>query len=147
MFPEDSGVLEVSKHIFDPFEYLHRLHRAKKLNTEFQHGLGVVAYQSACHQRVQNIGRKTADVLSLLPDTQVHTIERCTGHDGTYAVRTETHEHSMKIVAPVAKAVRDAGAEYYTSDCPLSANHIAHALGDSKDAPHPISLLRKAYAI
>ena len=147
MFPEEDAVQEVSKHVYDPFEYLYNLHRAKKLNTQFAKGLGRVAYQSACHQRVQNIGRKTAEILSLLPDTDIHTIERCTGHDGTYAVRAETYEHSMKIVAPVAKAVRESKAESYTSDCPLSANHIAHALGDKQDPMHPISLLRKAYAI
>lgn len=147
MFPDDSAVLTVSKHFFDPFEYLHRMHRNKEFNTEFRHGLGSVAYQIACHQRVQNIGPKTVEVLSLLPDTEIHSIERCTGHDGTYAVRAETHANAMKIAAPVAKAVRDSKASIYTSDCPLSANHIAHALGDKSDAPHPISLLRQAYGI
>ena len=64
-------------------------HRAGRLNTDFRTALGKVAYHAACHQRVQNIGMKTRDVLALVPDTEVTVIERCSGHDGTYAVKKE----------------------------------------------------------
>ena len=37
-----------------------------------------------CHLRVQNIGLKTRDVLMLVPETTVESIERCSGHNGTY---------------------------------------------------------------
>ena len=62
----------------------------------------------ACHLRVQNIGLKTRDVLQLVPDTKVTPIERCSGHNGTYAVKREFHETSMKIGRPVFRKVKDA---------------------------------------
>jgi len=147
MFPDDAQVAKVRDGIFDPFEYLMLRHRAGKLRTDFAAPLGKVAYHVACHQRVQNIGLKTKDVLELVPDTQVIAIERCSGHDGTYAVKTEFYPTAMKLVRPVAKRVADAGADHYTSDCAMAARHIEHSLADGSKAEPPLALLRKAYGV
>ena len=146
MFPDDQDVQRVREAIFDPFEYLAIRHRAGCFNTEFKQSLGAVAYQVACHQRVQNIGPKTRDILSLIPDTDVKTIERCSGHDGTYAVKSETYEAALKIVRPVVRQVTGHNAEHVVSDCPMAGSHVAHAAGHDV-ATHPISLLRQAYGI
>jgi glycerol-3-phosphate dehydrogenase subunit C len=147
IFPDDPEVQKVGKAIFDPFEYLMHRHKAGKLNTNFRQGLGKVAYHAACHQRVQNIGTKTRDVLALIPDTTVEIIERCSGHDGTYAVKKEFHEASMKIVRPVVSRVKQAQADHYGSDCPMAGHHIEHGMADGSHTEHPMSLLRKAYGI
>jgi Fe-S oxidoreductase len=147
MFPDDADVAKVRDAIFDPFEYLMLRHRAGKLRTDFVTSLGKVAYHVACHQRVQNIGLKTKDVLELVPDTRVTAIERCSGHDGTYAVKTEFYATAMKIVRPVAKRVADADADHYTSDCAMAARHIEHSLANGSRAEPPLTLLRKAYGI
>ncbi|MFV2060596.1 MAG: heterodisulfide reductase-related iron-sulfur binding cluster [Gammaproteobacteria bacterium] len=147
MFPEDSDVQEIKKAIFDPFEYLFLRHKDGLLKTDFNRSLGKIAYQVACHQRVQNIGLKTRDILNLIPDTEVTPIERCSGHDGTYAVKKEFHEISMKIVKPVVNRVKQAEADYYTSDCPMAGHQIENGLQDNSNAVHPLSLLRKAYGI
>ena len=147
LFPEDEDVQEVARHIFDPFEYLHYRRRAGLLKTDFRHPIGKLAYQAACHQRVQNFGSRTRDILALVPDTEIEVIERCSGHDGTYAVRSSTYEKSMKILKPVLARVKKSGAETYTSDCPMAASHIAHGLGQAEEPPHPLSLLRQAYGI
>ena len=147
MFPEDERVAKVRAAFFDPFEYLAQRHREGLLRTDFRHSLGTVSYHAACHQRVQNIGAKTRDVLGLVPDTRVGVIERCSGHDGTYAVKRESYAHSMKIVRPVVRRVRDEEPDHFGSDCPMAGNHIAHGLGDGRSADHPLTLLRKAYGI
>ena len=129
-------------------------HREGLLNTDFQHSLGSIAYHAACHQRVQNIGPRTKETLELVPDTKVTTIERCSGHDGTYAVKREFHEIAMKIVKPVVRQVQSAKADYYTSDCVMAGHHIQNGLEHAQDADKevdeplpPLSLLRKAYGI
>jgi glycerol-3-phosphate dehydrogenase subunit C len=147
MFADDNDVAKVRDAIFDPFEYLMLRHRAAKLRTDFATSLGRVAYHVACHQRVQNIGLKTKEVLELIPDTQVTAIERCSGHDGTYAVKTEFYATAMKLVRPVAKRVAEAEADHYTSDCAMAARHIEHSLADGSRAEPPLALLRKAYGI
>jgi Fe-S oxidoreductase len=147
MYPDDEAVQKVGKAIFDPFEYLMHRHKAGKLNTDFKNSLGKVAYHAACHQRVQNVGSKTKELLSLIPETQITAIERCSGHDGTYAVKKEMHEFSMKIVRPVVNQVKKVEADHYGSDCPMAGHHIEHGMNDGSHTEHPMSLLRKAYGI
>jgi Fe-S oxidoreductase len=147
MFPGDDEVALVRDHFFDPFEYLYERHRAGLLKTDFKVSLGKVAWQVACHQRVQKIGPKTREVLQLVPDTEILTLERCSGHDGTYGVKHKTYALSRKLARPVEKQVAEAQPEHFTSDCPMAGGHIAHGLGDHPAAEHPLSLLRKAYGI
>ena len=146
MFPDDEGVKKVQSAMYDPFEYLMLRHKDGKLKTEFAQTLGKVSYQVPCHLRVQNIGLKTRDVLQLVPDTTVEAIERCSGHDGTYAVKKEFHDISKKIARPVVNKVKKSGADHFVSDCPMASDQIAQDL-DEYSAGHPMSLLRKAYGI
>jgi Fe-S oxidoreductase len=147
MFPDDPQVKKVANAIFDIFEYLMIRHKHGKLKTDFKQGLGKVAYHAACHQRVQNVGQKTREILSLIPDTQVEIIERCSGHDGTYAVKSEFHEHAMKIGRPVVNKIKQLQADHYGSDCPMAGHHIENGLKDGRPPEHPISMLRKAYGL
>ena len=151
MFPDDEPAQRVKAAFFDPFEYLMLRHRAGLVRTDFQQGLGKVAYQVACHQRVQNIGMKTREFLSLIDGAEVTAIERCSGHDGTYAAKAETYGNAMKIVRPVVSRTKQAQAERFGSDCPMAGRLIGHALsaesGEAVQAEHPISMVRTAYGI
>jgi len=146
MFPDDPDVLKVRDAMYDPFEYLMLRHKDGKLKTDFAKSLGKVAYQVPCHLRVQNIGYKTRDILQLVPETTVETIERCSGHDGTYAVKKEFHDISKKIARPVISKLQRGDAEHFVSDCPMAAEQIVQDL-DEFSAGHPMSLLRDAYGI
>jgi len=147
MFPDDADVARVRDAIFDPFEYLMLRHRHGHLKTDFKQSLGSVSYHVACHLRVQNIGMKTRDLLQLVPETTVEPIERCSGHNGTYAVKSECHEISMKICRPVVSNVIRAGASHYSSDCPMAGHQIENGLDNGKAPEHPLSLLRMAYGL
>ncbi len=146
MFPDDSDVLKVRDAMYDPFEYLMLRHKSGQLNTNFKRSLGKISYQVPCHLRVQNIGLKTRDVLQLVPDTTVEAIERCSGHDGTYAVKKEFHDISRKIAGPVVNKIKSSDAEHFVSDCPMAAEQLVQDL-DEYTAGHPMSLLRDAYGI
>jgi Fe-S oxidoreductase len=152
MYPHDAEVAKVKRAIFDPFEYLMLRHKAGLLKTDFATGLGDISYHVACHLRVQNIGLKTRDVLQLIPNTQVQPIERCSGHDGTYAVKKEFHDAAVKIATPVARKVDQLfaeknGAAHFASDCPMAATHIADVAAGELLPEHPLTLLRIAYAL
>ena len=148
MFPEDEALKKVQQSIFDPFEYLSLRHKEELLNTDFKTTLGKVSYHAPCHLRVQNMGSKTRDILKLVPDTDIETIERCAGHDGTYAVKDEFHQMSMKIARPVVNKIKKNEPNYLSSDCPLAGHHLANGIDDNQSSPtHPITLLRTAYGI
>ncbi|HET7176157.1 MAG TPA: heterodisulfide reductase-related iron-sulfur binding cluster [Gammaproteobacteria bacterium] len=147
MFPEDQDVLKVRDAIYDPFEYLMLRHKAGKLKTDFKESLGKISYHVPCHQRVQNVGLKTKEALELVPGTKVEAIERCSGHNGTYAVKSEFHEVSMKIGRPVMTKVEGSGCDHYISDCPMATEQIQNGLKDRKEPELPMELLRKAYGL
>lgn len=147
MFPDDAEVEKVKDAMFDPFEYLMLRHKEGLLNTDFKKPLGNVAYHVACHQRVQNIGMKTRELLSLIPDTEITAIERCSGHDGTYTMKSERHEAAMKILRPVVNRVKQAEADYYTSDCAMAGHHIEHGMDDDSHVTHPLAILKMAYGL
>ena len=147
MYPDDPDVIKVQKAFFDPFEYLFLRHKQGEFNTEFSTALGDINYQVACHLRVQNIGYKTRDILNLVPDTTVTAIERCSGHDGTYAVKKETRDKSLKIAKPVVRRVDEKQPAHFTSDCPMAATQIVNLSESVEHSEHPISLLRKAYGL
>jgi glycerol-3-phosphate dehydrogenase subunit C len=147
MFPQESDLQLIRKRIFDPFEYLMLRHRAGLLRTDFKAPLGKISYHVPCHLRVQNIGLKTRDVLKLVPDTTIDVIERCSGHNGTYAVKKEFRDASVKIGRPVMKRVADAHPDHYASDCPMAGHQIESGIEGHPEPDHPLKLLRMAYGI
>ncbi len=147
MFPDDPDVAKVRDAMYDPFEYLMLRHKHGKLRTDFKQPLGKVAYHAACHQRVQRIGPKTKEALALIPGVEIDMIERCSGHDGTYAVKKESHELSMKIARPVVNRVKQDAPDHYSSDCAMAGHQISNGLADGTEPEHPITLMRIAYGI
>ena len=151
MFPDCADTQLVKEAMWDPFEYFVVRNRDGLLKTDFKESLGQVSYHIPCHSRVQNVGRKTAEMLQLVPDTKLNVVERCSGHAGTYGVKKEYHAMSMKIGKPVFKAMANDEPDYISSDCQLAGHHIAQGMeeGGMKKAEmaHPLSLLRIAYAI
>ena len=155
MFPEDPDVKAVQDAMFDPFEYFVLRARDGLLKKDFKAGLGRVSYHIPCHSRVQNVGQKTREMLQMIPDTTVTTVERCAGHDGTWGVKKEHFDNSMKIGRPVFRLLAAADPDYVSSDCPIAGRHLMQGMGEESlgdktrraEKAHPLALLRKAYGI
>ena len=154
MFPDAADVQLVKEAMFDPFEYFIARHRDGLLKTDFKTALGRVSYHVPCHGRVQNIGRKTEEMFKLIGksvEVKLHTVERCSGHAGTYGVKTPYHPLAMKIGKPVFKAMAKDAPDWISSDCALAGHHIAQGM-DAAGTPakalrHPLSLVRIAYGL
>jgi Fe-S oxidoreductase len=154
MFPEDAEVQAVKEAMFDPFEYLVARHKDGLLRTDFKIPLGKVSYHIPCHGRVQNIGRKTEEMFRLIGQkvtVQLNTVERCSGHAGTYGVKTPYHPVALKIGRPVFKAMAKDEPDVISSDCALAGHHIAQGMAiagtPAKALQHPLSLVRQAYGL
>jgi len=151
LFPDDPDVQLVAKAMFDPFEYLVARDRDGLLKKDFKRPLGKVSYHIPCHSRVQNVGQKTREVLEWVPDTEVNTVERCAGHDGTWGVKTEFFEASMKIGKPVFRQMASTAPDYVSSDCPIAGRRIVQGMEGEGEAhgrkEHPITLVRLAYGL
>lgn len=155
LFPDDDDVRAVRDAMFDPFEYFVLRAKDGLLKNDFARGLGNISYHVACHLRVQNVGQKTREMLESIPGTQVRTVERCSGHAGTWGVKKEFHEIAMKIGRPVFRQMGehpDGEPDWISSDCQLAGHHIGQgmaAAGRKLDdrLAHPLTLLRIAYGL
>jgi glycerol-3-phosphate dehydrogenase subunit C len=155
MYPRDADVQAVKEAMWDPFEYLMARKRDGLLKADFSRPLGKVSYHVPCHNRVQNIGKKTEEMLRMVPGTSVQTNERCSGHAGTFGVKTPFHEVAMKIGKPLFKRMSEHPQgglpDYISSDCALAGHHInqgfdRNSLGTPK-LEHPLTLIRMAYGL
>jgi Fe-S oxidoreductase len=140
---EDARLVSANTH--DLSEYLMRLHSEGKLDHGFRGSPGRVAYHLPCHLRAQNIGTKSADLLRLIPGAQVEVIERCSGMDGTWGLKKEYFELSLKVADPLFKEIGAARPDCVATDCPLAALQIMQGTGVA--ARHPIQILADAYGL
>jgi glycerol-3-phosphate dehydrogenase subunit C len=154
MFPDEPDVQLVKEAMFDPFEYLVARQKDGLLRTDFKRDLGKVSYHIPCHGRVQKIGRKTEEMFKLIGQkvsVQLNTVERCSGHAGTYGVKKPYHPVAMRIGKPVFRAMAKDEPDVISSDCALAGHHIAQGMAQAgtpaKSLQHPLSLLRHAYGL
>jgi Fe-S oxidoreductase len=134
---------KVAARTMDPMEFLAGLANGGKLKKDFKTGAGHISYHMPCHLRAQNIGYKTRDVLSLLPDTTVKVVEECSGHDGTWAMKKENFEMSLKYGDRAFKEMAQGNSKVTCSDCPLAAIQIEQ--GNGKRPLNPMQILAKSY--
>jgi glycerol-3-phosphate dehydrogenase subunit C len=136
-------VKEFAAAIVDSHELLNQLRRAGKFNMEFQSTPGTVAYHVPCHLKAQDVGLCSRELMRQIPGVEVTTVDACTAHDGTWAMKKEFFELSMKSGEKAFSAMRDAGARVMATDCPLAAVQIEQATGVRP--MHPIEVLARAY--
>jgi len=136
---------EIAAATLDLCEYLMRRHAAGKLSTDFPRSPRKVLYQVPCHLKVQDIGFKSRDLLQLIPGAEVVTVEKCTGHDGTWSMKTEYFPMSMKFGQPVFAAVAAERPDAVATDCPLAGVQIHQGTGQK--AKHPIQIVAEAYGL
>ncbi len=147
MFPDDALVRKVRNAIFDPFEYLMQHHKEGRLKTGFKRSLGVVLYHLSCRSGGQGTGIETCEILSLVPGTHVEVIACCSGRDGSYGLKSEYHDISMKTGQPVVNTIRQVMPDHFGSHCPKAGRQIESSLANGSKAEHPLTLLRKAYGV
>jgi Fe-S oxidoreductase len=145
-YPRLLGTVEakqVAAKTMDPMEFLAKLAGEGKLNKKFQTGAGKISYHIPCHLRAQNIGYKTRDVLAMLPDTEVKVVEECSGHDGTWSMKKENFEQSLKWGGRAFQQMAEGDPKVTCSDCPLAAIQIEQ--GNGKRPLNPMQILAKSY--
>jgi len=136
---------KVAANTLDLCEYLMKLDGQGKLAKDFISSPGKIAYQVPCHLRDQNIGLKSRDLMKLIPGATVEVIERCSGHDGTFGVKKEYYDLSLKVGRKAFAAVENAEPDVTVSDCPLSGIALTQSTG--KKSVHPIQVIQKAYGL
>ena len=153
--PDDENVTTLSRATFDASEYIVDISRKEGLADGLKPLPGGVTVHISCHSRAQNMGHKSAEMLKLLPDTEIKVIERCSGHGGSWGIMKENFEVALKVGKPVARQARQNKTAFVVSECPLARDHIIQGMervdGDQPvtavdPVQHPIQLFARAYA-
>ena len=154
--PGEARVAKLAAAVSDIAEYVVALAREGGLAEGLTPLDGGIAVHVACHARAQNVGAKAADMLRLIPDTDIQVMERCSGHGGSWGLFKDNFEVALKVGKPVARTVLGKNCRYLASECPLAAEHILQGMerlagedGNGAAVPprgyHPIELLAQAY--
>ncbi len=138
---EDARV--VAENTMDLSEFLVSLHAEGRLNTQFTADAGKIRYHQPCHLKAQEIGFKAQELMKLIPGAEVKRMQCCSGHDGSWSVKKEYFEESMKVGKPLFRFMKSDEDCCTTTDCPLSAIQVQQANG--KKPVHPIEVLARAY--
>ena len=128
----------------NPTEYLWDIRKEERFKRDFKSTPGEkVAYHAPCHLRTQGAGFRGRDLIRMIPGVKPQLTMECCGHDGTYAMKTESFEASIRIGEKAFSSMKEAGAEVWATDCPLAAIQFnQHA---EKKPMHPMTILAKAY--
>ena len=162
--PAYAAIQTLAAATFDLTEYVVDVAAKQGLSRDMQPLAGPVALHLACHARAQNMGAKAAEMLRLLPQAEdITVIERCSGHGGSWGIKTDTFDVALKVGKPVARKAADVikNAEdhqkqgFIASECPLAAAHIVQGVerlgSDAPQSPprpyHPIEIFALSYDI
>ena len=142
--PTDDSRL-VSRNTYDLSEYLMKLHGEGKLDLDFSEHVGKLRYHQPCHLMAQKMGVKAEELLKLIPGAEVNRLQACSGHDGSWSVKKQYFEESMKVGQPLFNFMKADEEACCVTDCPLAAIQIEQGAG--KKAIHPIVVLARAYGL
>ena len=141
---EIPGAEKVGSRVYDICEYLWMLHEAGELSLDFQPVQTRVLYHAPCHLKSHGIGYPAMRLLRLIPGVQIEEVdEGCCGISGTYGVKVEKYDLSMKIGTRLFEAVKAAGSDSVLADCETCRMQVEHGAGAR--SAHPIDILARAY--
>jgi Fe-S oxidoreductase len=133
---------EIADATMDLSDFLLQAARGKKFAKPAAGAIGKVAYHVACHNRVQNFGYRGRDLLKWAGG-DVTLVDRCCGMDGTWGMKKEFFDESLKIADVAARKVEAAEPDLVSSDCPLAGLQLRQKTG--RRSFHPVRILKAAY--
>jgi glycerol-3-phosphate dehydrogenase subunit C len=151
--PDDPAVKRLAEATFDASEYIVDIAAKEGLAPGLKPLPGGITVHLACHARAQNVGQKAAELLRLVPESDIAVIERCSGHGGSWGVLKANFDTALKVGAPVARQAVKNDKEFVASECPLASEHIRQGMErvENAKAPHetfhPIELFARAYGV
>ena len=154
ILPGNEEVKKLSKLTYDISEFLVLINKDVGLVPGLNPLEGPISLHLSCHGRAQNIGAKGAEMLRLIPHSDVKVIERCSGHGGSWGLKKENFEKAMKFAKGTIRKIKTTNPKYTCSECPLAAKHLSQGLENTNaknvlenKALHPIQLLSRAYGL
>ena len=142
---ESDSARKIATGTKDYTEFLWDLHEKGRFNTAFKNSRGEITYHVPCHLKAQNIGFKSRDIMKLIPGAKIKIVDKCSGHDGTWSLKKDYFELSLKIGAKLFQGIEKTGEAVAVTDCSLSGLQIK--VGMNRESKHPAEILADAYGL
>ena len=136
----------VAQQTIDAGAFLAGLNRRGQLKTDFAPLPIRIAWHTPCH--IKALGRGTAmlELLALIPELTVLTIEKgCTGMAGTFGIAATNFEKSIAIGADLIREMQTIDAVAGVTDCSSCRMQMEQAA--TIPTIHPIKLLALSYGL
>jgi Fe-S oxidoreductase len=143
---DDPDVGLVAGQTVELMTYLGDLHRQGELRTDLQSLPISVGHHVPCH--VKALGRPPCgpDLLALIPDLCVHTIDvSCSGMAGTFGLKAENYDVSLAAGRPMLEELRRPRVLFGSTEC--STCRMQMEQGSGKVTLHPVQYLALAYGL
>jgi glycerol-3-phosphate dehydrogenase subunit C len=143
---DDEEMRVVAEQTYDLCEFLLDLHDRGELRLDFEALPLTVPYHAPCQQRGHGIGKPALDLLALVPDLRLVELDAdCCGIAGTYGLKREKYEISMRVGEDLFRQVKATSPDVTACDSETCRWQITHATG--VPAVHPVELLFRAYGL
>ena len=90
----------------DASEYIMSIAKKEGLIQGLQPLPHSVTLHHACHARAQNMGFKARDMLKMIPQLSLSTVERCSGHGGSFGTLLQNFETATKVGKPIVTKIQ-----------------------------------------
>ena len=154
--PLDKNIIKIAQFTQDIDEYIVNIAEENGLTDGLKplNGEGITIHLS-CHSRAQNIGPKSAQMLRLIPKSNINIVDRCSGHGGSWGVKKDNFNTALKIGKIPTKNSMELNSKYFASTCPLAGEHMKQIselqlnkdLNSLDSVYHPIELLAISYGL
>jgi FAD/FMN-containing dehydrogenase/Fe-S oxidoreductase len=143
---DDPDARIVAERTVELTAFLGELRRQNKLRTDFQQTALAVGHHVPCHLKALGGPPQGPALLRLIPGMEVRTIDvSCSGMAGTYGLRADTYEMSLKAGQPMLEVLRDPDVRVGSTEC--SACRLQMEEGALKRTLHPVQYLALAYGL
>lgn len=136
----------VAENTYDLGEYLRNLHQSGTLKKGFRPINEHIAYYPPCHLREQEIGRPYMELLGLIPEISIESIEgdfHCCGMGGIMGFKREFHKTSLKMGGRLMGKIKAIHPEILATDC--MSCRLQFAQLTPYRVFHPVEILKESY--
>ncbi len=137
--------VRVADATMDLYDYLLRLHKEGALDTSWKLPPTKIGYQVSCHVKAQGGEKAVKKILAMIPGVELVDLgENCCGGLGTFGMKVEHFDESMRIGEPLFERIRKAAPDVILSSSGTCQLQVEQGAG--RKARHPAWLLARAYA-
>lgn len=136
----------VASRVVEAGAFLLDLHRKGRLRTDLAPLDLDVGYHTPCHLKALDRGTPLLELLSLIPNLRVHTIEKgCSGMAGSFGLAEQNFRTSIRIGWGLIKEMQSPDLHIGATEC--TSCKIQMEQGTSTPTLHPLKLLAHSYGL